>query len=445
MPRFAFPIKPAPWLAVALVAALPALVLAAPPRVVEATPRDGDRQVDPATRELRVVFDQPMDRDVGYSVVGGGETYPTVVGKPRWADERTFVLRIRLKPDHDYQLGINGGRFRNFRGAAGEPSEPYPIHFHTAPGAAISRTEANREAVVVLREAIDQDYSYRDLRGVDWDAAFKAATPRLLAAPTAEAFATEAADLIAPARDLHFAFSVGAKRFAPPLPAVAWNLNRASLEREVPGFTRKNRAVVVGRFEDGITYLLIATWELDGPQMLEPAFEAIAASVGTKGLIVDVRPNGGGNENLARMFAGCFVPEPKVYARHIIRSGGRFLPPRDRVVGPSAGRPWYRGKLAVLMGPGNVSSCESFLLMMKQVPGCVLIGAASRGSSGNPQPIDLGNDVTALVPIWKDLRPDGTCFEGEGIAPDVPVPADAKAFATSDPVLQAALKRLRGS
>jgi C-terminal processing protease CtpA/Prc len=53
--------------------------------------------------------------------------------------------------------------------------------------------------------------------------------------------------------------------------------------------------------------------------------------------------------------------------------------------------------------------------------------------------VDLGNGVTAFVPSWKDLRPDGTCLEGEGIAPDVEVKAGPRDFAASDPVLEAAV------
>jgi C-terminal processing protease CtpA/Prc len=90
-----------------------------------------------------------------------------------------------------------------------------------------------------------------------------------------------------------------------------------------------------------------------------------------------------------------------------------------------------------------MSSCESFLLMMKQVSGCKLIGRRSYGSSGNPQPVVLANGVIAQLPCWQDLRPDGSCFEGEGIAPDVDIPGEAKDFAARDPVLEAALKQLR--
>jgi C-terminal processing protease CtpA/Prc len=81
--------------------------------------------------------------------------------------------------------------------------------------------------------------------------------------------------------------------------------------------------------------------------------------------------------------------------------------------------------------------------MMKQVPGCLLVGERSFGASGNPQPIALGNGVTVYLPCWKDLRLDGTCFEGEGIAPDIEVKTTMGDFAARDPVAEAALKMLR--
>jgi C-terminal processing protease CtpA/Prc len=94
------------------------------------------------------------------------------------------------------------------------------------------------------------------------------------------------------------------------------------------------------------------------------------------------------------------------------------------------------------MGEGCMSSNESFLLMMKQVPGCKLIGEKSRGSSGNPQVTELCNGVTVMLPCWKDCLLDGTCFEGKGISPDILVKADAAKFKKKDPVLERALKVL---
>ena len=90
-----------------------------------------------------------------------------------------------------------------------------------------------------------------------------------------------------------------------------------------------------------------------------------------------------------------------------------------------------------------MSSCEAFLLMMKQVAGCKLIGQKSYGSSGNPKPHELGNGVTVYLPSWKAMRPDGTCFEGEGIKPDIAVKTSAIELGDRDPVLESALKFLR--
>jgi hypothetical protein len=51
--------------------------------------------------------------------------------------------------------------------------------------------------------------------------------------------------------------------------------------------------------------------------------------------------------------------------------------------------------------------------------------------------------VTVGIPQWQALRPDGTCFEGEGIAPNVEIKVEAKDFKDGDPILAEALKRVR--
>ena len=91
-----------------------------------------------------------------------------------------------------------------------------------------------------------------------------------------------------------------------------------------------------------------------------------------------------------------------------------------------------------------MSSCEAFLLMMKQVRNCKLVGDKSYGSSGNSKAVDLGNGVTVWLPSWKALRPDGTCFEGKGVKPDVYVRTSKWKMRGRDRVLENALRLLRG-
>jgi C-terminal processing protease CtpA/Prc len=51
--------------------------------------------------------------------------------------------------------------------------------------------------------------------------------------------------------------------------------------------------------------------------------------------------------------------------------------------------------------------------------------------------------MTLVLPSWQDLRPDGTCFEGEGLAPDVEVAVTPKDLDEKDPILERALALLR--
>jgi hypothetical protein len=437
---------------------LPAV--AAPPKVVESVPANDATNVDPSLREIKVTFDQDMDMNrKGFSICGGGPKFPKIIGNPRWTSKRVLVMRVTLQPDHDYALSINCPSAQNCRSVSGESAQPYPISFRTAsaasrpasqpgsqPGSQPAGLLSNAEAFKELQRAIDEDYSYRDLHKIDWKSLFAAAKPSFENAKSPRAFAEAAARLLAKAHDIHMSITVGNEHIPTFRRSVRPNLDFDLLPKIVPNWQKWNLAVYTGRFDDNIGYILINTWERsDQVNVVNPVHGALKEFGALKGLIIDVRPNSGGAEPLALQVAGCFIDKPVLYSKHVYRdpdAPGGFTQPQDRILEPSKKGPQYRGKIAVLMGPANMSSCESFLLMMKQVPNCKLIGEKSYGSSGNPKPHDLGNGVTVYVPSWKDLRPDGTCFEGEGITPDVAVKYPAKPGNT-DPVLDAALQYLR--
>lgn len=420
-------------------------IWATPPKVIETVPRNGDLNVDPDLRELRFVFDQDMDAG-GYSICGGGLLFPKTVGRPRWADSRTLVMRVQLAGDHEYRLSVNCPAAQKCRNVAGESAVPCPVQFRTAAAndapQPATGSQGNAQAAARLREAIDTQYSYKDLRGVDWAAVFAEHTPALQGTGSPAAFAEAAAKLLGQARDMHIWVEVAGTTVQPFKRDIVRNYNLDTLANVVPGFQKRSAVVYTGRFDNGVGYIRIDSWDREHTEALEQAYAAIWEFSDAPGLIVDVRPNGGGAEPLAGEFAGCFVDKPVVYAKHACRDAaapGGYGQTQERVLEPSKLRPKYRGKVAVLMGPANMSSCEAFLLMMKQVPDCKLVGAPSYGSSGNPKPVDLGNGVTVYLPSWKALRPDGTCFEGQGIAPDFAVKATPAELEAADPVLQTAL------
>lgn len=436
------------WLSIAI--GLAGTALADPPKVIKAVPDNGDTGVDPGLEFLRVEFDQDMQQG-GYSWCGGGDSFPEGRGRPRWESPRVCVFPVQLKPNHQYHLSINCPAAQNFRGVSGEPAEIYPISFRTAGGEARAEAKAvdpatQRESAKALRRVVDQHYSYRELRDVDWDEVFEEYAPRLEAAESGADFARLAGELLAKAKDIHIWLEYDGVRFAAHRRAVPPNCNPQRLAVIVPEYQRHNDCVASGRFPDGIGYIAIDSWSNSCEESLKSAYDALWTLRDCQGLIIDVRRNSGGDEPLAQGFAGCFVDRPTVYAKHVYRdhsAPGGFTKPHERVVERNESRPKYNGQVAVLIGRHVMSSCEAFVLMMKQVRGCKLFGEPTYGSSGNPKSHELPNGVVVYLPSWKSMTPEGKTFEGEGIKPDVEVRAKPSDFAQDDPVLEAALKWLR--
>ncbi|MGO8677126.1 MAG: S41 family peptidase [Limisphaerales bacterium] len=268
-----------------------------------------------------------------------------------------------------------------------------------------------------------QDYSYRDLRRVDWKRRFVALGRRLRAAGTALEFAGEAAKLLGPAQDPHLWLRVGRQTVPTYRRCAQRNVDLSALPGLVRSWRQHNEVVMSGSLAEGVAYLCLRAWPGHAPHQLRPAYRVLRqAAAARQSLIIDVRANGGGAEPLAARFAGCFVGGPVCYAKHLTMRAGKLTGPFERWVKPNQAGPRHRGRVAVLVGPGTVSSCESFVMMMRRVPGCKLIGQRTAGSSGNPKPVDLGNGVVLFVPSWQDLDLHGACLEGRGVEPDVDAP-----------------------
>jgi hypothetical protein len=358
-------------------------------------------------------------------------------------------------PNHEYQLSINSQRFQKFTNPAGEPAVPYPIRFRTSAGGDAMQPPAkpnpatlavNGTAIDRLIDSLTQNYSHRERLGLDWKTLVNERRDALAASANAREFASRAATLLARAEDKHIWFDVAGEHVPTYVRPSTPNANLRTLSTLVPEWRRVNDQVNVGRWPDGIGYLAIHSWDRQQATDLLAAFEALWEMHDAPALIVDVRLNGGGDESIARAVAGCFLEQPAIYARRDRidpQRPGQFTPPYNSVVEPSKQRPRYRGRVAVLIGPAVISSCESFVLMMKQVPGAVLVGSATQGSSGNPQPYDLGNGVTAFLPSWREMTPEGVPLEGRGILPDVDVKTTTRDLQETDPVIDAALAHLR--
>jgi hypothetical protein len=106
---------------------------AAPPVVVHTVPEAGATGVDPSLSEIRVTFSKAMQDGSWSWSTWGEENFPDLADKPRYlADSRTCVLPVKLKPGKFYATWLNSNKFKNFKGADGQPAVPYLLTFQTA-------------------------------------------------------------------------------------------------------------------------------------------------------------------------------------------------------------------------------------------------------------------------------------------------------------------------
>lgn len=426
-------------------------VCADPPEVVSLMPENDADNVDPETDQLRIVFDRDMNRR-GFSICGGGPDFPDIRGRPRWIDDRTLVARVKLEPDHDYEMSINCPAATNFRSKEGVPAKPLLWSFRTAPAGQTDdhkpegQKEANAKSLDALMKALRKHYSYYELRGIDWEALREKHQEKIEGARNTRNWIRRAASMLRPAEDTHLRFFYEDEMTPTHRRWTTPNVTQEGLKAALPNLRQVNDAVQTALTADNVGYISITTLGRDATADLAEVQNLLQEYRDADALILDLRLNGGGSEPLAEPIAAWFVRGTKTYAKHVYRqpdAPGGFSPVQNRTLTGNRPPKRFDKPVAVLIGPVVLSSAEAFVLMLKQAPKVTVIGAATGGSSGNPQPHELPNGVMVYIPSWKAMLPDGTCFEGQGIKPDIEVEVDADDLRYGDPVLRRAIEHLR--
>lgn len=418
-----------------------------PPRVVSMEPENLAEDLDAKkTTKLVVTFDRPMT-DTGWSFCGGGPTFPPFKGKPHWDTPKKIVVEVELEADHEYQLSLNCPAATKFRSAEGVPLTPVNWSFSTAPERVPNQGKQksdNRKALEALQKLLPSSYSYYDLRVRSWEKLFRDHEESILAAKTTRGWASAVANMLAATEDIHMHLQLGDRTFAVGKRAID-PLFRKDLVPHYMPVQSLGEGELKGRTDDGIGYLMIRGWT--DAKEVDAIEHALPTLRDCKAIVLDVRPNSGGDELLAQRIAAWFVDGAKVYGKNRYRTGpGKdcFGPIVERAI---TGHPEAGNRLsmpiAVLTSRYVMSSNESFVLMMKQANDCTVVGQTTYGSSGNPKPHELPNGVTIVLPSWQDLRLDGSCFEGEGLRPDVEVAVNDKDLESKDPILERALELMR--
>lgn len=184
------------------------------------------------------------------------------------------------------------------------------------------------------------------------------------------------------------------------------------------------------------------------------AFDSLYPAIRrTRGLIIDIRSNGGGSSSYGYYLLGHLVDRPFYgtywYTRqHLAKlqagsPGVEYYLHRRELHQPQEAEK-YGGPVVLLIGPATFSAAEDFAATVDYLDVGTLIGTATGGSSGQPVLFGLPGGGRVRIVTEHDFYPDGRQFVGVGVVPDIEVHETVAAVrAGRDLVLERAIEELR--
>jgi hypothetical protein len=164
-----------------------------------------------------------------------------------------------------------------------------------------------------------------------------------------------------------------------------------------------------------------------------------------KGVIIDVRHNGGGFLSLARFLASGFIREEQdVYSVQERMSSARndFSPAQVFRLAPHPNA-YKKGPVIVLTNRRSYSASTYFAAMMKYNSHVTIMGDTTGGGGGTPIDAELPNGWQYRFSATRAFDRMGLSLE-PGVAPDVVVSTTQVSEAMGiDDIIEAALERLR--
>jgi len=297
-------------------------------------------------------------------------------------------------------------------------------------------------------ETFDAQYSYFAYKAINWDSLRAVYRPAAAAAKNQDELITILKQMVAPLRDVHVNFRTPSGALQPSFqPVTRMNWNRDIWLEVIKPCLFHHLKPNLGTCRmggGGIGYIAIASWD---PSMLSTSYLDVVIDQfrNTPGIIIDVRPNGGGDDALALALAGRFAKRRTTIGFVRFRDGRRhddFSGEIAREVSPR-GAFQFTQPVVVLAGRGVYSSSETFIAAMRELPNVVILGDTTGGGSGNPRTFPFGDGWTCSVSRWIEWTADRRVIEWQGIPPDVFVAWDSVAVSHNrDPVLEAAVARL---
>ncbi len=267
-----------------------------------------------------------------------------------------------------------------------------------------------------------QEYSYFELKGVNWDDVKQKYLPQINDQMSNDSLFNVIGKMLDELKDGHNNLSSPFNR------SRSWdwfldfpeNYDATIIEREY--FKGKQR------YMDGLIYLDLdsigyVSYRSFSNEIEDENLELLSKLiVDKKGVIIDVRNNGGGSLTNAYKLASLFTDVDYFagFDRFKIGPGANDFSDWQRVqVSNYEGiEPPFTGKVAVLINRKSYSATSFFSMFMQARPNCMLIGDQTGGGGGAPSFTELSNGW--LLRVSATQTQDNDSYDIElGVKPDI--------------------------
>lgn len=313
--------------------------------------------------------------------------------------------------------------------------------------------EGSLAAFDVFWQSFEENYPFFSAKGIDWHALRDRYRPKVHAKTTQDELFAVFSEMVEPLHDAHVAVQDGDRVFAQVRPGTVGpsgeldtEVKKFIVERDLKGARNlqdfANGRITYADLPGGQGYLRISGFVgyagKGAPYAaqlaeLDRALDTVLSQERTqrlKGLIIDLRINGGGSDALGIHIAERLTDTPYVAyakrARNDPADPTQHTRPQAAYVTPAQG-PRYTGPVAVLTGGSTFSAGETFTQALMDRPGrAVRIGQPTQGVFSDVMARKLPNGMSAWLPNEEFLTSSGRTFDGTGIPPHLTEPVFTK-------------------
>lgn len=172
---------------------------------------------------------------------------------------------------------------------------------------------------------------------------------------------------------------------------------------------------------------------------------AVKAFKNSKGIIIDVRFNGGGDDKASFEIASKFTDKRRIghYKRERKKGESRFKKMKLRYLEPS-GREQFTKPIIILTSDLTASAAEVFTMIMKELPYVTIIGDNTNGIFSDMYDFKLPNGWLVTLSHQQYFSSEMKNFEGIGIEPNIKLLNETKDINDeTDPLIERAIEELR--